>query len=247
MRRIMVVEDEFLLAAHIAGLLEDAGFEVIGPTGTLDEALKLAKDEELDGALLDVNIVGGPINDVAETLAGRGVPFVFVTGYARDHLPLKFRETTIVAKPFDDRLLVGGGPFASVAGGYILRSREYFSPGIILDETRRERTLLTFGPAIELDVFGADDAADFLAHAGERRGNGREITGRVERAIDQPAADKEKQHEYDAQYPAHSASRCLIPLRALRTASARGGHRVRRLRPIVCACPAPRSRPDPSQ
>lgn len=106
MGRILVVEDEFLLAAHIGGLMEDEGFDVIGPTGMLDEAVKIARDEELDAALLDVNIVGGPIDDVAEILADRGVPFVFVTGYSRDHLPKKFREWTMVSKPFDDRALI---------------------------------------------------------------------------------------------------------------------------------------------
>jgi DNA-binding response OmpR family regulator len=106
MGRILVVEDEFLLAAYIGGLIEDEGFDVIGPTGMLDEAVKLAQDEELDGALLDVNIVGGPIDDVAEILANRGVPFVFVTGYSRDHLPMKFRHWTMIGKPFDDRTLI---------------------------------------------------------------------------------------------------------------------------------------------
>lgn len=103
---ILVVEDEFLLADHIGSLLEAAGFEVIGPTGMHDEALTLAQRATLSAALLDVNIIGGPIDDVAETLAARGVPFNFVTAYSRDHLPPRFRKTTIVSKPFDDRRLV---------------------------------------------------------------------------------------------------------------------------------------------
>ena len=106
MPRILVIEDEFLLAAHIGGLLEDDGFDVIGPVGTLAEAVKLANDEELNGALLDVNIVGGRVDDVADILARRGVPFVFVTGYGRDHLPLNFRDAFIVNKPFDDKNLL---------------------------------------------------------------------------------------------------------------------------------------------
>lgn len=106
MRRILVVEDEFLLADHITELLEDKGFEVVGPTGTQDEALMLAKRAHIDGALLDVNIVGGPIDAVAETLAARGVPFVFVTAQERDRLPARFRDRAIIAKPFEDGLLV---------------------------------------------------------------------------------------------------------------------------------------------
>jgi hypothetical protein len=70
---------------------------------------------------------------------GKGV------GLARGGLHLVFER-------FDERLLVGGGPYASLSGGYIVQQRDYFSPGIVLDETRRERTLLTFGPAIELDA-----------------------------------------------------------------------------------------------
>ena len=106
MSRILVIEDEFLLAAHIGGILEDDGFDVIGPVGTLAEAVKLANDEELHGALLDVNIVGGRVDDVADILASRGVPFVFVTGYGRDHLPPNFRDAFIVNKPFDDKNLL---------------------------------------------------------------------------------------------------------------------------------------------
>lgn len=102
MGRILVVEDEFLLASHITVVLESAGHEVIGPVGMLLEAVKLATDEELDGALLDVNIFGGPIDNVADVLNRRSVPFIFVTGYSRDNLPEKFRDATIVDKPFSD-------------------------------------------------------------------------------------------------------------------------------------------------
>jgi two-component SAPR family response regulator len=102
MLRILVVEDEFLLAAHIEDLLVDADVEVIGPVGTLDEAMKLAKDETMHGALLDVNIDGGRIDDVAAILAERDVPFVFVTGYGRANLPPLFQDAVVVAKPFSD-------------------------------------------------------------------------------------------------------------------------------------------------
>ena len=103
MRRILVVEDEFLLAAHIGSVLEDEGLEVVGPVGTLAEALKLARDEKLDGALLDLNLDGGRVDDVAEILDRRHVPFIFVTGFGRDDLPPGFRESIIVSKPFNDK------------------------------------------------------------------------------------------------------------------------------------------------
>lgn len=106
MRRILVIEDEYLLAAHIEDLLIEAGVEVIGPVGTLEEALKLARDEEMHGALLDVNIHGGRVDDVAAILAGRAVPFIFVTGYGRANLPLLFQDAVVVAKPFKDEDLL---------------------------------------------------------------------------------------------------------------------------------------------
>jgi len=106
MQRILVVEDEFLVAIHIGSILEDDGLQVVGPVGSLSEAVKLASSEDLDGALLDINIVGGRVDDVAEILAERHVPFMFLTAYGRDHLPKNFSDATLVAKPFSDRNLL---------------------------------------------------------------------------------------------------------------------------------------------
>ena len=106
MRRMLVVEDEFLLALRIHTLLEEADVEIVGPVGTLDDARKLADDETLDGALLDVNIDGGRVDDVVEILRRRDVPFVFVTANDADHLPPNCSRVAVVAKPFrDDDLL----------------------------------------------------------------------------------------------------------------------------------------------
>jgi DNA-binding response OmpR family regulator len=106
MQRILVVEDESLIALHIAELLEDHGFKVIGPVATLSDAIVLASRERLDGALLDVNIIGGPIDDVANILDRRGVPFIFVTANGRDDLPGRFIDSTLVRKPFVPRDLI---------------------------------------------------------------------------------------------------------------------------------------------
>jgi DNA-binding response OmpR family regulator len=102
MLRLLVIEDEIFVAAHIDDLLSDEGLDVIGPVGTLDEAKLLARDETLDGALLDVNIVGGRIDDVADLLTHRNIPFLFVTSCGRDDLPPNHREATVVHKPFSD-------------------------------------------------------------------------------------------------------------------------------------------------
>jgi CheY-like chemotaxis protein len=102
MLRFLVIEDEFFVAAHIENLLNDDGLEVIGPVGTLDEATLLARNEKLDGALLDVNLDGGRVDDVADILTRRNVPFLFVTAYGRDNLPPSYREAVVVHKPFND-------------------------------------------------------------------------------------------------------------------------------------------------
>ncbi len=100
MPRILVVEDESMIALYIAELLEDNGFKVVGPVATLSGAIALASRETLDGALLDVNIVGGRVDNVAEILNRRGVPFIFVTANGRDNLPERFINATLVGKPF---------------------------------------------------------------------------------------------------------------------------------------------------
>lgn len=107
MRRVLVVEDEFFVAIHIDDILSESGFEVVGPVGTLTQARLLAKDESLNGALLDVNIEGGRVDEVADILARRDVPFMFVTAYGRDSLPRDHRAATLVNKPFRDKLLLG--------------------------------------------------------------------------------------------------------------------------------------------
>ncbi len=106
MLRLLVIEDEFFVAAHIENLLSDDGHEVIGPVGTLDEAKVLARNETIDGALLDVNLDGGRVDDVADILTRRNVPFFFVTAYGRDNLPPIYREATVVHKPFNDADLI---------------------------------------------------------------------------------------------------------------------------------------------
>ena len=81
-RRLLLVEDEAMVAMLLEDMLSDLGCEVVGPAGNVAHALELAKGEaEIAGAILDVNVGGQPIYPVAETLKARGVPFVFATGY----------------------------------------------------------------------------------------------------------------------------------------------------------------------
>ena len=66
----------------------------------LDEAMALARDRDIDVAILDVNLSGNPVYPVAEVLAGRGVPFIFSTGYGEEGLPDAYRDCHMLQKPF---------------------------------------------------------------------------------------------------------------------------------------------------
>lgn len=99
-RRILVVEDEFLIALDIAGVLEQAGFDVIGPAGRVGEALTAIQGIDVYGALVDGNLGGEPVGALADALSARGIPFAFVTGYGRDRLPAAYQSAPLVKKPF---------------------------------------------------------------------------------------------------------------------------------------------------
>lgn len=104
--RILVVEDEYLLAEELRLELEDAGADVIGPFGTVGEAAGVIRDEPtLDGAVLDVNLHGEMVFEVADLLAARDVPFVFATGYDASMIPGRFDSTARCEKPIDVRRL----------------------------------------------------------------------------------------------------------------------------------------------
>jgi PAS domain S-box-containing protein len=105
-KRIVVVEDEPLVSMEIEGCLETAGCVVVGPVGRLAKAKALIAEADYDAALLDANLAGERVDELAAMLAMRNVPFAFVTGYGRDALPAHFRESIVLGKPFShDRLL----------------------------------------------------------------------------------------------------------------------------------------------
>ena len=90
-RRILVVEDDYLLAESLNDLLVEAGINVVGPVGSVPDALSLvASGQAIDGALLDVNVRGQAVFPVADALMERGVPFSFCSGYDRYTLPQRF-------------------------------------------------------------------------------------------------------------------------------------------------------------
>ena len=102
-RRILVVEDEALVAMLLETMLEDMGFSPVGPVGDIDTALEMLSDDgRLDGALLDVNVAGREVFPVAAALKARGVPFVFSTGYGEGGLPEDWRGHPTIQKPFTE-------------------------------------------------------------------------------------------------------------------------------------------------
>lgn len=105
-KRILVVEDEPLVAMDIAATLSEAGGEIIGPAATVDIAAAHIADSSFDVALLDANLGGHSVEGLAAALTQRNVPFAFVTGYGRDALPEAFRQAHVVGKPFNARELL---------------------------------------------------------------------------------------------------------------------------------------------
>jgi CheY-like chemotaxis protein len=98
--RILVVEDEYLIRMLLEDMLADLGYTIAAAVGTIDEASTIAQNGEFDVAILDVNVDGQTIYPVADILAKRGLPFVFVTGYGERSLPDPYRERPALQKPF---------------------------------------------------------------------------------------------------------------------------------------------------
>jgi DNA-binding response OmpR family regulator len=98
--RILVVEDELLIAMEIEDVLENMRCEVVGPTARLAVALQLASEEALDAAILDVTISGGKVFPVAEILLERQIPFLLASGYGDWALPENLRDRPRLTKPF---------------------------------------------------------------------------------------------------------------------------------------------------
>ena len=105
--RVLVVEDEMLIAMDLESALEEAGADVVGLAATVDRALALIDRESMDAAVLDVNLRGRDVYPVADALKARGVPFLFHTGHAtRESLQARYLGVPVLTKPTDlDRVL----------------------------------------------------------------------------------------------------------------------------------------------
>ena len=99
-KRILVVEDEYFIAADLKRALGQRGAAVVGPVADLAAGLEMARTEPLDAAILDVNLEGAFSYPLADRLAAAGVPHLFLTGYDPWALPEAYRDRPRVAKPF---------------------------------------------------------------------------------------------------------------------------------------------------
>ncbi len=99
-KRVLVVEDESMIRMLLEGMLTDLGHTVAAEAGGIEEALALAKEADIDVAILDVNLNNRPITPVVEVLIERGVPFVFASGYGQRGVPEPYRQNPTLQKPF---------------------------------------------------------------------------------------------------------------------------------------------------
>jgi PAS domain S-box-containing protein len=103
--RILLVEDEVLVAMMMRDVLSELGLSVIGPFGRLSEAMIAAVHDEIDGAVIDINLGGEFVYPVADVLVARRIPFVFVTGYGVESIENRFGSVPIIKKPVQRPLL----------------------------------------------------------------------------------------------------------------------------------------------
>jgi CheY-like chemotaxis protein len=98
--RLLVVEDEALVAILLEDMLVDLGCTVVGVSGNVADALSRLVTADIDGAVLDVNIGGEMVFPVADALAARGTPFVFATGYGRTGIDERYPRAPVLTKPY---------------------------------------------------------------------------------------------------------------------------------------------------
>jgi response regulator RpfG family c-di-GMP phosphodiesterase len=98
-RTVLIVEDDFLVGHDLRSFLEDAGAEIVGPIGDIAHACGVAREQAIDGAVLDVHMWSDTAAPVAVELTTRNVPFIVVSGYGPEDIPPAMRDATYLAKP----------------------------------------------------------------------------------------------------------------------------------------------------
>ena len=98
--RVLVVEDEVMISTLVEDMVTELGHSVAAHAASVEEAAGLAEGGDFDVALLDVNLQGQTVESVAATLARRGKPFVFTTGYGERVIPPEFKDRPLLPKPY---------------------------------------------------------------------------------------------------------------------------------------------------
>ena len=99
-KRVLLVEDEALIAMMLEDYLTDLGYQVVATASRLEDAMEKARSIQIDVAVLDVNLAGQVSYPVAEILRQRSIPFIFATGYGTDGLPDRLSNALVLGKPF---------------------------------------------------------------------------------------------------------------------------------------------------
>ncbi len=98
--RVLVVEDEMMIAMLMEDMLQDLGYETVGPARRLESGMKIAGSEQIDLAILDINLGGAQSFPIAALLVARGIPVIFATGYGVSGLSNEYMDFPVIAKPF---------------------------------------------------------------------------------------------------------------------------------------------------
>ncbi len=104
--RVLIVEDDYYLAADLAEVLRARGADVIGPVGTLAEAIAAVEGHWIDHAVLDINLQGEMSFPIADRLEAAGIPYLITTGYSAQSLPKRFRTKKRLEKPYPTEAVV---------------------------------------------------------------------------------------------------------------------------------------------
>ena len=101
-KRILIIEDEALVAMDVAEILNVQGCEIMGPAATIESARAAIALNNFDVVLLDANLGGSPVDELAAALTRLNIPFAFLTGYGRESLPEAFRHAALISKPYSE-------------------------------------------------------------------------------------------------------------------------------------------------
>ena len=120
-QNLLVVEDEYFIAYELSQSLSKHGAHVVGPFMDLEEASKALRKTAVTGAILDVNLQGQRVYDLADELVARHIPFVFASGYSQSDLPERFHGIPLCEKPYNDEWVIA--LLARQASEHALRTR----------------------------------------------------------------------------------------------------------------------------